>query len=102
MIDPVKTVVSSPSTTADRRGGGDSPAAPAADVPPKAATPPQAATTDQPLRLVVEPTENGASYTYKLFDRATGELVMELPLERAAKLSESPDYTAGQVINAKA
>ena len=57
---------------------------------------------EQPLRVVVEPTQGGDSYTYKLFDRATGELIMELPREQAAKLSESPDYTPGQVINAKA
>ena len=33
---------------------------------------------------------------------AESELVMELPQEQAAKMSQSPDYTAGQVINAKA
>ena len=39
---------------------------------------------------------------YKLFDRVTGELVLELPQEQAAKMSQNPDYAAGQVINAKA
>jgi hypothetical protein len=51
---------------------------------------------------VVEPIEGGDSFTYKLFDRVTGELIMELPQEQAATLSESPDYTAGQVINTQA
>ncbi len=107
MIDPVKAVVSSPSTAADRRGSGSGgSASPTSSVSSPAsadvASPPPVEPADQPLRLVVEPTEGGDNYVYKLFDRATGELVMELPQEQAAKMSQSPDYAAGQVINAKA
>ncbi len=108
MTDPVKIVVSSPSTTADRRGSGNGGAsaptssAPTSSAPAKAVPQPQTSAADQPLRLVVEPTNGGEDYTYKLFDRATGELLMELPREQAAKMSQSPDYAAGQVINAKA
>ena len=104
MIDPVKTVVGSPSTAADRRGSGSgAPNSPTPPSPPAAATSqPPVEAADQSLRLVVEPTEGGDSYTYKLFDRTTGELIMELPQEQAAKMSQSPDYAAGQVINAKA
>jgi hypothetical protein len=95
MIDPVKSVTSSSPSTSDRRGQ-DAPAKPAA--PP----PPQPAAEDQPLRLVIEPTGNAEGYTYKLFDRATGRLLMELPREDANRMGSSPDYAAGQVFDAKA
>ena len=115
MIDPLSTVVSSTSNTADR-GGSDNgaaatpatsanpktpPATPTAPAPADAVVKSQAVPVEQALRVVVEPTQGGVSYTYKLFDRATGQLVMELPREQAAKLSESTDYTPGQVISAK-
>jgi len=75
---------------------------PAPAVRAEAAPQPPAAATEQALRLVVEPTESGDSFTYKLFDRVTGALVVELPQDQAAKMSQSPDYAAGQVINATA
>jgi hypothetical protein len=105
MIDPVSPIsplASLSSNTPDRQGRDDKggSATPAAASAPAAAPPPDSAA--QPLRLVVEPTAGGDSYTYKLFDRATGALVVELPQEQAAKLSRNPDYAAGQVIDAKA
>jgi hypothetical protein len=106
MIDPLNTVASVTSTAADRHGagGGDAsgstPAAPTPVADP--ASPSPAASSVESLRLVVEPANGGTDFTYKLFDRTTGELVMELPSTLAAKMSESPDYSAGQVINAKA
>ena len=60
------------------------------------------AAADQPIRLVVEPINGGQSYTYKLYDRTTGALIIELPREEATKMGQSQDYAAGQVINAKA
>lgn len=111
MIDPLKTITTALPTNADSRngGGGDpaaqSPAQPAA-VKPDASSQPQAdarpASSENTLRLVVEPVDGGTSYTYKLFDRSTGDLVIELPREEADKLGQSPDYNAGQVINATA
>lgn len=95
MIDPIKTVSSTPSSTADRRGS-DNPA------PPPAPPPPKPESSDQPLRLVVEPATGAAlGYTYKLYDRATGALLIELPREQAQKMSQASDYTAGQVFSAK-
>jgi len=103
MIDPVSTVLSLPSTTADSRGGGGgAPSSSPSAAPAPTSTQAPATASAQPLRLVVEPIEGGDSFTYKLFDRATGELVMELPIEQATKMSDDPDYTAGQVINATA
>lgn len=95
MVEPIKTVVSSPPSTADRRG-------PAAQVPTASAAP-AAAQGEEPLRLVVEPAQGaGQGYTYKLFDRTTGRLLIELPREQADKLSESPGYAAGQVFSTRA
>lgn len=107
MIDPLNTVVSVFPTNADQggNGGGDAsasqPAAPtrAPTAVAEPSTHAQAAPPANAFRLVVEPTEGGSNYAYKLIDRVTGELVMELPATVAAKISASPDYTAGQVIS---
>ena len=94
MIVPIKTVASSPSSTADRRGYS----APTPAVTP----PPPTAQDDEPLRLVIEPAQGaGQGYTYKLFDRTTGALLIELPREQADQLGQNPGYSAGQVFNAK-
>lgn len=51
---------------------------------------------------MIEPARGaGQGYTYKLFDRTTGELLIELPREQADSLAESPGYAAGQVFSAK-
>jgi len=65
-------------------------------------TPATSADADQAVRLVIEPVSGGTGYTYKLFDRATGELLVELPREDARKMSEDPGYSAGQVFSTKA
>lgn len=101
MIAPINTVAAAPSTTADQRTEADraTPSQPQTQAP----TPPPSATQDQPLRLVVEPLAGSIDgYTYKLFDRATGALLIELPRETAAKMGAHPNYSAGQVFNAKA
>lgn len=67
----------------------------------KASSPANSA-SDQPVRLVVEPVNGGQTYTYRLYDRATGALLIELPREEAVKLGQSPDYSAGQVLNTTA
>ncbi len=55
--------------------------------------------SQQPVRLVVEPVHGGQSYTYRIYDRATGALLIELPREDAVKLGQSSDYSVGQVVN---
>ena len=60
------------------------------------------ASANQPVRLVVEPIHGGESYTYKLYDRATGALLIELPREEATKMGQGQDYAAGQVLDTTA
>ncbi len=101
MTDPVRIVPASPSAAADRQGDP-----PPASAPPPAATAaaptPTQKTADEPLRLVIEPSGAAGGYTYKLFDRVTGQLLIELPRDDAEKMSVSPDYSAGQVYSATA
>jgi hypothetical protein len=91
MSDPVQSLAlqSLPANDAAPASG------PAAKKTPEPADDP----SQQPVRLVVEPTHGGQSYTYRLYDRATGALLIELPREEAVKLGQSPDYSAGQVLN---
>ncbi len=51
---------------------------------------------------MVEPKTGAQGYTYKLFDRVTGQLLIELPREEASRIGGDPTYAAGQVLNAKA
>ena len=90
MTAPVKTIVAPPVASNDVR--------PFTEQSPAAA----AAAQPQSLRLVVEPLNNGLSFTYKLYDRATGALLFELPREEAAKIGQRSDYIAGQVISTTA
>jgi len=90
MIDPVKALATAPPPSADRQTSS----------PPPASLKPQV--QDQPLRLVVEPKTGAQGYTYKLFDRVTGQLLIELPREEASRIGGDPTYAAGQVLNAKA
>ena len=79
------------------------PPVPANDV--KTASEPKSAVSaaaDQPVRLVVEPINGGQTYTYKLYDRMTGALLIELPREEATKIGQSQDYAAGQVLDTTA
>jgi hypothetical protein len=102
MNDPISTVANSSSTTPDPRGGGGgASAAPvqSPEVSDQTAAPVQIAGQTAALRMTVEPTNDGTAFTYKFYDRATGELMMELPPEKAAKLGESADYTAGQLVS---
>ena len=101
MTDPIKALASSPSSTADRRGQGDDANGAAPVIQTPAATPKAKAEDEQPLRLVIEPSGNASGYVYKLFDRVTGRLLVELPRDAAEKMGAEPDYTAGQVFSAK-
>ncbi len=100
MTDPVRLAPTSP-TAADRQGE-DAQANASAPAAPTPAPTPKPKTADEPLRLVIEPSGSDGGYTYKLFDRATGQLLIELPRQDAEKLSGSSTYSAGQVYSAKA
>ena len=54
------------------------------------------------LRLVIEEDKATNSYVYKTVNRATGEVVQQLPREQVLQLREQLDYEAGDVVRAKA
>lgn len=60
----------------------------------------QGALDQADLRLVIE--EQAGTYVYKTVDRRTGDVVAQYPREDILRLREEVDYTAGDVINAKA
>lgn len=54
------------------------------------------------LRLVIEEDKATNSYVYKTVNRATGQVVQQLPREQVLQLREALDYEAGDVVRAKA
>jgi len=58
-----------------------------------------AADADQ--RLVIrEGTEDGL-FVYTILDRASGQVMMQIPREDLAQFAARPDYEAGQVVDTK-
>jgi flagellar protein FlaG len=39
---------------------------------------------------------------YTILDRATGEVLVQIPREEVVRIAARPDYSAGQVIDTKA
>ncbi|MBW8816452.1 MAG: flagellar protein FlaG [Caulobacterales bacterium] len=74
------------------------PAAPAARTEAPVATGP----TPDELRLVIEMDQASGTYVYKTINRATGEVVQQLPREEILKLRHQVHYAAGGVIDTKA
>ena len=100
MMNGIHSVTGVSDQTPDRRspkrdGQGAEPSVPHAE--PETAPAPGA-----DLRLLIEPGADGASYVYKLVDRATGEVVAERPQDQVAHLAEGPEYRAGTVVSTKA
>ena len=54
------------------------------------------------LRLIIEEDKASGSYVYKTINRATGEVVLQLPRDQILRLRDAVSYAAGQVIRAKA
>lgn len=54
------------------------------------------------LRLVIERGESNAFYVYRLVDRVTGKVVVELPRDQVADLATTPSYEAGTVVRTTA
>jgi flagellar protein FlaG len=63
---------------------------------------PKAPKPDSDLRLVIERDSHDAYYVYRLVDRTTGKIVVELPREHVSELGSSPSYEAGNVVSTKA
>ena len=56
---------------------------------------------DADQRLVIrEGTEDGL-FIYTILDRASGQVMAQIPREEAANLAARPDYEAGQVVDTK-
>jgi flagellar protein FlaG len=64
---------------------------------------PEAMTPDPvELRLVIEEDEAGGGYVYKTINRATGEIVQQLPRAEVLKLKHAVKYEAGTIVRAGA
>ena len=63
-----------------------------------------AATGPEPveLRLVIEEDQATGSYVYKTINRATGEVLQQLPRAEVLKLREELNYAAGTIIRTEA
>ena len=56
---------------------------------------------DAEQRLVIrEGTEDGL-FIYTILDRASGQVMMQIPREDLAQYAARPDYEAGQVVDTK-
>jgi len=65
-------------------------------------TPKSAPSLHADVRLLIEQDDQRGGLTYKLVDRATGEVVSVVSREELIKISADPSYTAGKVIDTKA
>jgi len=77
-------------------------AAPRAPAPPPAPTQPPPIPASEPShRLVIEDVGSG-QFVYKTLDRATGEVLRQLPREEVVKMREEATYQAGDLIETEA
>jgi flagellar protein FlaG len=53
-------------------------------------------------RLVIDKDPVSGTFVYKTVDRATGEIVTQLPSEEVIRLKDSASYTAGRLVDDKA
>jgi flagellar protein FlaG len=58
-----------------------------------------AADADQ--RLVIREGTEGGLFVYTIVDRASGQVMMQIPREDLDKFAARPDYEAGQVVDTK-
>jgi flagellar protein FlaG len=56
----------------------------------------------QDLRLIIEEDEATGAFIYKTYDRATGEMVQQLPREEVLRMRADETYAAGALVDAKA
>jgi hypothetical protein len=58
--------------------------------------------SDSDQRLLIEEDPAMGTFIYRTIDRTTGTVLSEMPREQLLRLRESPAYSAGTVIAAKA
>jgi len=98
MIKPVNPGGSLPDADLPQRSAESRPQAPK----PAQARAPAPDAEDSDLRLVIERDSHNAYYVYRLIDRVTGRVLVELPRDRVADLANQPSYSAGDVVITKA
>jgi flagellar protein FlaG len=85
-----------------------SPSASARKAPSK--TPPASASTassssetsgDAAQRLVIKEGAQAGVFIYTILDRATGQVLVQIPREEVVHIATRPDYTAGRVVDTK-
>jgi flagellar protein FlaG len=52
-------------------------------------------------RLVISEGATTGVYVYTILDRATGQVMVQIPREEVVRIAARPDYTAGQVLDTK-
>jgi flagellar protein FlaG len=62
--------------------------------------PPDTANAAQ--RLVIQAGAQTGVFIYTILDRATGQVMVQIPREEVLRLANRPDYSAGAVIDTKA
>jgi flagellar protein FlaG len=60
---------------------------------------PTTASQDPDVRLVIQEGTMAGLFIYTIVDRASGQVMLQIPREDLAQLAARPDYEAGQVIN---
>ncbi len=55
--------------------------------------------SESPERLVISEGGKTGDYVYTILDRATGQVLVQIPREEVLRIAARPDYTAGQVID---
>jgi len=67
--------------------------------PAKASSAPAA---DPDQRLVIQKGTEDGLFVYTILDRASGQVMLQIPYEDLTQLAARPEYEAGQVIDTKA
>ena len=85
---PVQPTIK-PSTSKSAAKSGDSSSRP----PPEQ--------DESPQRLVISEGSKTGVYIYTILDRATGQVLVQIPREEVVRIASRPDYKAGKVIDTK-
>jgi hypothetical protein len=73
-----------------------------ASAPPSAPAPAPAPAPESNQRLMIQESGELGVFIYTIMDRATGQVINQIPFTAAVDMGQKPDYAAGQVINTKA
>jgi flagellar protein FlaG len=103
----MSTVTQLTTVPADLIGATANPSPPAAKTPSKpssTSTSPASSSSDSSAdsqRLVIKEGAQAGVLIYTILDRATGEVLVQIPREEVVRIASRPDYSAGQVFDTK-